>query len=312
MTLKISIGKKKLLLSLLILAAVVVGVYSFGVWQVHRLNDKLFYPATKSGLIASFPLADDCTLVSISGQRVYFDMGSRHSFIRRDIKDQLKAEGYPMEEIPVLMYTTDCDGHYNLYTQKVRLNILFPNPEEPDSTYEVKNVELLVSDDPYDNLIGMDVLQHVVVEHINETDKIRLYHSLPEGYEEVCDIEVHESPLGHIISPSRRASIKLAVNDDEPRDYFFDTGGKMRAFELVQPTSKLHSATSTVRVDSTTGLAVQDHCRVSFGNRLRYCDVVYSDTLHTDDYSVNPLKLFNQDIVIDFPNQKLYTRTPRK
>lgn len=296
-------------ISLFTVLVVVVGVYAYGVWQVRKLNTEVEIPRAQSDMIASFSLADDCTFRSVGGQAVFFDMGSRHSFVSPKSLERLREIGHPFEQSKTLVYTTDPDGHYRFYTSKVRFDVFLPNPEMPDSVFWLRNVELLVSDNVVDNVIGMDILRLFVIEHINKTGEVRIYHnSVPEGYEPVSDIDVHDSPLGQMLAPSRRASISLVVNDDAPRDYFFDTGGRMRTIEIVQPTRKIHSATSIVTTDSLSGLQVQNHCRVAFGNRLKYATVVYCDSLHTDEYSVNPLLLFRQDIVLDLPNGKLLAR----
>ncbi len=305
--------KINLLLKIILpIAAVFLGVYGIGVWQIRQLNTSLDFPPAASDTLAQFKLASDCTFKSITGSKVYFDMGSRHSFIQQKVLDKLRNINYPMKEIGVFIYTTDNNGHRRLFTKKVRLDIYFPNPAMPDSIYILKNVDLLVSDGEFDNLIGMDILRHMVLEHINDANEIRLYRSVPYGYTEVCNINMHTSIWSSLCSTNRRASIDLVVNDEAPTKYFFDTGGDMRRFDLVQPLNMLRGATSAVQVDPTTGLMVQKHCRVSFGNRLKYSSVVYADSLHTDKYSVNPLKLFDQDIVIDFPGEKLYTRSTRQ
>lgn len=302
----------RLLKIILPIAVVILGVYGIGIWQIRQLNASIEFPPAASDTLARFKLADDCTFKSITGSKVYFDMGSRHSFIQKESVEKLRSMNYPMKEIGVFVYTTDNNGHSKLFTKKVRLDVYFPNPAMPDSKYILRDVDLLVSDDVNGNLIGMDILRHMVLEHINDANEIRLYRSVPPGYTEVCDIDINNSVWNGMCSTNRRASIELVVNDEAPTEYFFDTGGDMRRFDLVQPLDMLSGATSAVSVDSLTGLMVQGHCRVSFGNRLKYSSVVYADTLHTDKYSVNPLKLFDQDIVIDFPGEKLYTRNARQ
>lgn len=302
----------RLLKIILPIIALILGAYGIEIWQIRQLNTSLEFPPATSDTLARFELANDCTFKSITGSKVYFDMGSRHSFIQQKVYDKLHSIDYPMEETGVLIYTTDNDGRRKFFTKKVRLDIHIPNPAMPDSIYILKNVDLLVSDGEYDNLIGMDVLRHMVLEHIDSANEIRLYRSIPSGYTEVCDINMHNSIWSSMCSTNRRASINLVVNDEAPTKYYFDTGGDMRRFDLVQPLSMLRGATSAVHVDPETGLMMQEHCRVSFGNRLKYSSVVYADSLHTDKYSVNPLKLFDQDIVIDFPGGKLYTRNTRQ
>lgn len=297
---------------LLILVLAFLGIYAAGVLEIRSLNSEIEIPKAKTDTLSQFHMADDCTLRSVSGHRVFFDMGSRHTFIRRDVMEQLLASGYPMELSRILLFTSDTNGKWRFYTQKVRMDIMLPNPQMPDSVFIVKNVDLIVGDEHFDNLIGMDVLKNFVIEYDFDEMDVRMYTSVPAGYHPVSDINLHVTGPGDDFSSSCRASIPLAVNDEEMRDYFFDTGGRMRDFDIVLPMSSRHLATSAITVDSVSGLFTQEHCRVNFGDRLRYCRVVFSDTLHTNRYCVNPLRMFHQDIVIDFPGRKLYTRESKK
>lgn len=294
-----------LLLSLSVLVAVAALAYTLGVWQVGRLNNNLRPQAVESNMLVRFALDPECTVRSNTGSKVFFDMGSRHSFISSAELDRLTEIGYPFRLERCLMVTTDPSGRYKLYTRKVVLDIGLPNPELPGGYYHIRNADLLVSDRADDNIFGMDILRRFVLERTWDNNEMRLYKNVPEGYVPVCDINVYDAELGNLLSPSLRASIMLTVNNDEPREYFFDTGGEMRKYELVQPRANADYALSSLTQDSITGHLIQPRCYVTFGDRLRYSSVVYCDTLHTDKYSVNPLRLFDQDMVLDMPGRKM-------
>lgn len=303
---------KKLLLSLLLILGVLGVVYAYSLWQLSTLNANPQFQETDGNLICRFYAGSATSISPVSGNTVNFDLGSRHSFINRSSAERLEAMGYQAKFLPTLIYTVDADGRYRLYTKKVIIDVTLPNPELPDSIFVVRNVELLVVDDCHPNVLGMDMLNNLVIERLWPEGMVSLYKEVPGGYYPVCDITVHESILGNYVGSTGRASVKLAVNDEEPRDYFFDTGGNMRGIEVVQPYDNLRSAMSKVEVDSVTGYWTQRRCRVSFGNRMRFSNVVYCDTLHTDEYSVNPLMLFDQDFLIDMKGRKLMVHKTRQ
>ncbi|MDE6165913.1 MAG: hypothetical protein K2F58_02330 [Muribaculaceae bacterium] len=309
---KLKPNQKRLLLSLLVLALTVGGVYAYSVWQLTGLNTSYYFDETPDNLIASFHTGKDNSMCPIGGNTVYFDLGSRHSLINRSSLRRMEEQGYPVKSSRVLMWTTDEDGRFMLFTQKVKTDISIPNPKAPDSLVTIHDVELLVVDDDKPNTFGMDMMRQLVIERLWPEQIVNIYKEVPAGYHKVIDVDVHDSHFGNYIGSTGRASVKLTVNDDQPRDYFFDTGGNMIDVEVVQPLNQMHMATTAVAVDSLTGLHVQRQCRVAFGDRLRYSSVVYCDTLHTDEYSVNPFKLFDQDFLLDLPGRRLLIHKTRQ
>ena len=300
---------RTLLLSAIVIVAVLLGVYAAGVYQIYHFNSEMVIPEGEDNLISTFLPDNDGHVFTTTGQAVTIDMGSRHCFITNETLERMKDDGYPLVEYPTLIYTTDQSGHYRIYTRKVVMPVnLFVRPDS-DEVVTFNNVELLISDSKEGNILGMDFLERFVIERDIETGYISLLRNVPNDYTFVCDINSHDSTIGDIIGYSRRVYIPLQVNDEEPQNYYFDTGRGIRTCELVQPIRNVNRATSNVYVDSLTGLITQDNCRVVIGNRMRFARVTYSDSLHTDKYSINPFRVFNRSIVMDLPDRKLYYRS---
>lgn len=299
-------SRKIYLTALFVILAAIAGVYAAGVYQIYHFNSEMIVPETSGNEIVVFKPDHDGLIYTANGQAVTLDMGSRHSFITPETLRQLKENGYDAKEQQTLIFTTDQSGHYRIYTRKVVMPVfLFANPDSADVvTFE--NVELLISDRDEGNILGMDFLERFVIERDKESKYITLLRNVPEGYEFVCDINGHDSTIGDFIGYSRRVYITLQVNDEDPQNYYFDTGRGIKSCQLVQPLKNVNRATSKVYVDSVSGLLTQDNCRVMIGNRMRFARVTYSDSLHTDKYSINPFKVFNRSIVMDLPNHKLY------
>lgn len=305
-------NKRKILLSVLLLLLVVAGAYAYSIWQLSHLNNSFYFMETKGNLVGSFDVETDNVIHQPSGNKVTFAIGSRHSFIAYDDALHLKELGYPVEFKNTFILTTDPGGKYKLYTKKARLDVTFVNPTLPDSTFVIHDVELLVRPAGTHNVLGMDILSKLVIERLWPENIVNLYKQVPPGYHTVSPIKFHDSPMGNYVITTGRASIPLSVNDEEPREYFLVTAGKMWDLEIVQPKNKRLMATTPVVHDSITGLDVQRRCRVSFGNRLRYSNVVYSDTIHKTNYVINPLRFFDQDFVIDMPGRRLMVHKTRE
>lgn len=298
---------------MLIVAGVVVvlaaAAHIYNLWKCRGINSNPEFEQTDSNIIARFPLNDNCTLVSVSGEPINFDMGSRHSFISWSAVKNLQSKNYPVKLSKMLIYTKDQDGYYHWYNTMATLDVELPNPEMPDSVFHIRNVELIVSDDINANVLGMDLMKYMAIEHKYNTNELVIYRQAPEdGYRMVSDITLYDTRMGSFFGRFDRASVTLTVNDDDPREYFLDTGGLMRKYELVQPEECLTTANGVTVRDAESGLMMQKNCRVSFGDRVRFSTVIYSDSLHTDEYSVNPLNLFDQDCVIDFVGKRLLIR----
>lgn len=294
------------LLALTVILAVFVGVYAAGVYQIYHFNSEMVIPEGDDNVIVKLHPDKDGFIYTANGQQVTIDMGSRHCFITSETLNQLKESGYDAREQQTLIYTTDPAGRYRIYTRKVVMPVyLFCRPDT-DAVVAFNGVELLISDTEEGNVLGMDFLEQFVIERNNNDNSISLLRNVPEGFTFVCDINSHDSTIGDLIGYSRRVYIPLQVNDEAPQNYYFDTGRGIRSCELVQPLKNVNKATSKVYVDTLTELMTQDNCRVFIGNRMRFARVTYSDSLHTDEYSINPFRVFNRSIVMDLPNRKLY------
>lgn len=298
-------SRKTLLLSVLTLVVVLLGVYASGVYQIVHFNKGMVVPETDSNLLAQITLNERGTFVSPSGKEVILDMGSRHSFLTQATLDELKREGYPAKEYPTLIFTTDHSGHYRLFTRKVVMPILLPGVD--GKVLRLDNAEMLIADPTTGNIIGMDCLERFVVERSVDTGVISLYRTMPEGYRPVARLAGHDSKLGDILGYSRRVYLPLVVNDQPVENYYLDTGRGMLNHTLVQPYRNKEMATTKVFLDSISGLYKQREGRVMVGNRMKFTSVTYCDTLHTDDYSVNPFRMFNKNsIAMDLPNRMFY------
>lgn len=299
---------RTLILSVFVIVAVLLGVYAAGVYQIYHFNSGMIIPEGDDNLIATFIPDKDGLLYTTIDQAVTVDMGSRHCYITTETLERLKSKGHPVTEYPTLIYTTGPAGKYHIYTRKVVLPVeLYIHPDS-DKVITFDNVELLIWDSKEGNILGMDFLERFVIERDTDTGYISLLRHVPDGYSYVCDINGHDSTIGDIIGYSRRVYIPLQVNDEAPQNYYFDTGRGIKSCELVQPLKNATRATTTVYVDSVTGLLTQDNCRVLVGDRMRFARVTYSDSLHTDKYSINPFRVFNRSIVMDLPHRKLYYR----
>lgn len=98
--------------------AVLGGVYAYSIWQLSQLNSNPQFQEVPGNLICRFKTGSDTSINPASGNTVYFDLGSRHSFINRRSAERLDSLGFTPKYSPTIVYTTDADGHYHLFTHK--------------------------------------------------------------------------------------------------------------------------------------------------------------------------------------------------
>ncbi len=311
-------GKKYRIRALQVIGAVVCVTAALALlnnYRVKSISDNIVFGETpQSGIAAHFTLSENYSVKILDDETAIFDMGSRHSLICKESLQYIIDSGHPYSIAPALIYTKDDNGNHRVYTQKITTDITLPNSECRDSVYTIRNVDFLIDNTIDSNILGMNVLKHFAIQRLYATNEILLYFNAPEcNYQEVCELKLHESLLGSLFDNEiNRASVSLIVNGEPPQSYFMDTGRAMRTIEVVQPEDNLASATGRVEQDSVTGLLTQNRCKVKFGNRLRFTRVIYENDLHTDKYGMNPFNFFNQDCIIDIPNNRLLIRRPQK
>lgn len=294
------------LAALFVVLAVIIGVYGAGIYQIYHFNSKMEIPEGDDNLIVRLQPDEKGFVYDAFGCPVTIDMGSRHSFITPETLAYLKGLGYDAQEQQTLLYTTDQSGHYRIYTRKVVMPVKFLTDSTATDTIAFRHVELLISNREEGNLLGMDFLERFVIAHNKETGAISLMRSVPTDVAFVSDLNGHDSAIGDLFGYSRRVYLSLVVNDEAPQNYYLDTGRGMSSCALVQPKKNISKATTPVRLDTLTGMMTQENCRVQIGDRMRFARVTYSDSLHTDDYSINPFTALNRNVVLDLPDKKLY------
>ena len=301
-------GLKIALCLAVLIPLAVIGVYSYGLYQIFHFNSQMQYPEPADGSpIVEFRLDSLNRITTLHGQQVMVDMGSRHCFISPQTVDALQAMGYPISRSRCLIWTTDPNGRRRFYTSRVVMPMAFAAPERGDSVV-IDGCELFVTPDDSGNLLGMDFLEKFAVEYDHDGHLLRLYSTAPSEYIPVLTLCSHDSRLGDVFGYSRRAYIPLAVNDNKRHNYYLDTGPAMDGLELVMPHDESIKAHSKLYLDPRTGLPTQAHCPVMLGNRMRLCKITFSDDLRADDYSINPFNAFDQDFVLDYPTHRLLFR----
>jgi hypothetical protein len=296
--------RRKLLWMSVTLVFAGIFAYGLGLYQVIHFNSSMEIPETGRNHVTTFKL-ENGQLRTAGGVKFYLDMGSRHNFITPATLRDLHALGCQLRERPTLVLTVNSDGKQQLFLRKVSLTLEMPDSLSTSGRTAIRNVEMFIADKNDDNILGMDFLERFCVECKIPSQQISLYRYAPDNYMPIARIKAHGTNLADWLGYSKHYYCTMQVNDEEPHNFYFDTGCRMQRVKMVQPTSDTLIATNRLSIGHTSGLPVQRHCRVRVGDRLKFATVAYVDDIAQHRYVVNPFRFFTQDFVIDFRHNQL-------
>lgn len=196
---------------------------------------------------------------------------------------------------------------YNYTVSKDSLGAIYYRPIA-ESINMLSNVDFIPSSSGI-SVIGIDFLQRFKVEYQYARGVIALYLDMPEGYEKCCDIQ---SPLSLIdfISLGNRYYMDLEV-EHRPYRFFIDTGIQRAHIKL--PMSERKITKHNLLEDTIVSLRgkfpalVDERAWLLMGDRERSVKAYYYDN-DEEDFAINPLNVFKQDVLLDFSNKELLLR----
>lgn len=155
---------------------------------------------------------------------------------------------------------------------------------------------------------GIDIIQRFAVEYLYNNRLIRLHSKRPDGYQDFSDFKASIWP-SHSLWPGKRYYIDIEV-DNITDSYFIDTGLRQAAVKL--PASRAEQSRRRLDEDiivSQLGVypAKTNNVWVELGNRAGSQKAFYSDN-DEEPYTVNPINVFTQDLLIDFPTRTVALR----
>ncbi|MCM1348104.1 MAG: retroviral-like aspartic protease family protein [Firmicutes bacterium] len=157
--------------------------------------------------------------------------------------------------------------------------------------------------------LGLDFLRKFKIECIYNLQAAMLGSTMPQGYQKVIDITRNLHFWDYLWSPIR-SYITVNVNQN-PNIYLIDTGLQRAA--VKKPYSQRNRAKGNLHHDSVKSLVnkydawVDEEAWIDFGVRSGTKPVHYYDNPE-DDYQINPLNVFQQDILLDLENAGIYFR----
>lgn len=314
--------KKKYIILIVVCVVIIALAVVYCIVNTHNpsIISKNGLPAEKA--VAVYSISHEGILTVNDSLRFRFDTGTASSSITKDDLHRLQNMGIEVKtrSFPVLARTANSEklyfskgvvisalpfyemrhftdqGHYGHYESTGKIagylnNMVFMPARENDTI----------------SVIGMDMLEHFVVE-ISEANKaVSLRLTVPDNYQYVMDMDRSQSILG-LLSDAHRFYLPLSVQNNESL-YRIDTGLEQAELKLPADDSiRVNGCLNSVILRTPRGAAPAKYAEsvwVKLGNRQGSYGAHFTDE-GIEAYALNPLNFFDQDIVLDFPGRKFY------
>lgn len=252
------------------------------------------------------------------------DTGSSTSTITSDMLKRLRNMGMPVSDsyMPIIghaPYSLGCN--VSVHNYKVSLPVeefRFAMDTVATSGWEptgrivstIDNVEFVLDDSSEISVLGMDFLEHFVVEYCYSLNSLVLGHEVQDGYRYLAELKNHLL-FYNMLGLEQRYYVEATI-DDETSDFFLDTGLDFISMKLpyddhVYSRRELYDNVFRTRDGRLSPIKYTDGAWVELGNRAGVRAVYYTND-GLEKYSLNPFTFFAQDVVFDFPGKKLYLR----
>lgn len=274
------------------------------------------------GPVCTIPVSGTPLMVEIlPGLKFKLDTGSDMSTITAEDLALLESLGYKADKS--FYISPGRDGKGDMHIETTRYTLSLPIGEFrffTDSLGEaaasptgrianvIHNIDFVPSHSET-SVLGIDFLEHFKLEFHYTSKSISLYSELPEGYQKITEIETSLSPVYKMFLGNR---YYMTIKAERKRDrYFIDTGIRNARIKLpARESIRSHRDLSDTIIISTRGNfpgKIDNDAWLIFGDRAGSYQVCYYDN-DEEEYAINPLNLFDQDIILDFEGNALLLR----
>ncbi|MDE5689067.1 MAG: hypothetical protein K2I18_10670 [Paramuribaculum sp.] len=285
-------------------------------------SQKSMKPDHSGGLIGIMPLRNDLLEVEVvPGLRFKLDTGSDMSTITCEDLHLLDSLGFTATKSFYPVIGRDGNGDLHLETDRYTVALPMMNYKFTTDTAGVKtaycsrndvnilhNVDFTLSRTGQ-SVLGIDFLEKFQVEYQHLNRAIALHDKQPDNYQKCSDITYSRS-IAHGLWLGKRYYMTLDVNVNGVVDNFFlDTG--LRTGNLKLPKKMASNTPGKLRTDtvySARGIypaLSADNVLVGIGDRIGRATVIYYNN-DEEDKAFNPIRMINQDFLLDFAEGVLY------
>ena len=313
--------KKKIIIASALLIVAVGALYAT---LTMLTSQKSLKPEHGGDLVGVMPLRSDMLEVEVvPGLRFKFDTGSDISTITPQDLQLLDSLGFHAREsfYPVI----GRDGYGQMRLETTRYTVTLPMMKYDFTTdsagmkiavgrwsdvNKLDNVDFALSRTGQ-SVLGIDFIEKFKVEYRHADRAIAIYDTMPANYQKCSDIYYSRS-IANGLWLGKRYYISLDLNVNGILDNFFiDTG--LRTGGLKLPREMAKKSTGNMRADTVYSAVgkypavAADDMLVGIGDRIGRATTIYYDS-GEEDKAFNPMRMMNQDFLIDFSKGQLFLR----
>jgi len=318
--------KRKPILIVSSVTFLIVLIVLFFYWVTRCTQSDLLVEPSTDDVHVLMPFTDGLPycIEPVPGILLKFDTGADISTLTEDYAQKLRDLGYDVKESfgPI----AGRDGYGAIHFSWTRYTVDLPIGGYYEQTDSAGNVSIRYSGKPSSILrnvqfakidkglstVGLDVLSKFKLECRFDSRSVVFTKTIPSGYRRVVDMSKNAHLTDYLWSPYR-SYIVISVNQISNL-YFMDTGLQRAA--IKKPVKAIAYSKQNLRTEiipMTLGRSyksyVDDSAWVDFGSRSGTKKIYYYSN-NEDDYQVNPLNVFSQNIVIDIDGGAIYFRNP--
>lgn len=310
--------KKSITLTLCVAVALLALAFLYS----HHNAQHPSFEQSSAGSIAVLPLSGEAMVNVTPDVSMRFDTGSCVSLLTEADAERLRRAGATVTEQWFPSVARDVNGKFFTATRRYFVDLpVLRHKYVADSTGSgsyrlgapsgnvIRNLVFLPAPEGSVSTIGTDVLEHFIVEYLPDHHAIVLHRSMPEGYQFLSDIEA-PTFTNALIGCGDRYYIDIEINNFANR-FFIDSGNGDLHLKLPMADTLLAHHPMTDRVYTTPRGDVKarmlDEIWLRIGNRTGSRSAYYTNS-GEEDYVINPLGFFRQDVVIDFRDHAVYVR----
>lgn len=308
---------------ILVIAAVIVVIFiAMAFVRVSSSQGDLHYDDTSEPR-AFFPRYG--SMIEMFDNALFtIDTGSSYSEINPATVQKLRDMGLDVVEHNLPMIGSDSDGNTRLFTsyyevtlpvERYNLNINGENGRiDWVPTGEIfnliHNVKMAPAADGAVNRLGIDVLEHFVLEYQYFRDCMVIRTKVEENYEQLADMECPWT-WDNLYECGHRYFVKAKVDQFEMTDYFINTGLDFFSMRLPIEDTIYCRRKMTPNLYHKSGSV--DEARlvsdawIEMGLRSGSHGLHFASAAR-ETHAINPVRFFTQDVAMDFKKRKIYLR----
>ena len=221
----------------LVTCTVAIALYAGALAGSYRLNRGIRIATGDNDTEAISISMDYNTVSDINGVTYTIDLGSPHSFLADTTLMRLQMNGSYPDSINAFIYTTCPDETARMFDTKHRQQLSFTSadPDSENRTAVIRDAEFLTYPGCSENIIGVDILDHFIVEYLSGQHELRLLKSTPDDYAGFAKISKSSLSAADGFTHANRYYIRLAANHTDYKSFRIDSGREMAYIYILLP-----------------------------------------------------------------------------